>query len=303
MSSGRSNNFYLPGKSPLVSVIIPAYNEANDIVECLKSLTKQSYKNIELIVVDDGSSDQTVNNVSSFMKKVKSNITTSIFMQNHFGAGTARNLGALKANGQILVFVDADMTFDSKFVEKLVEPIIRNKTVVANSYSEYLSNINNYWAKCWNIARYASVGIFDMSKIYSMIPMDDGFRRVYRAILKSQFIKIDGFSTDGDYTDDVSLYNKLKIDAYIVNTAVFYHKNPSTLFETIKRASWIGSGVNFTGSLRIMLRSFIKFFPLLSIVKGSYIAVRFRYFPFVFFKIIFDSVIFYIVCANFYKYI
>ena len=104
-----------------VSVIIPTYNEEKDILNCLKSLYKQSVKNLEIIVVDDGSIDQTVELVQK--EKVK------LLKQSHLGTAQARNFGAANAHGEILVFVDADMTFDHKFIEKLIEPIQKLKVI------------------------------------------------------------------------------------------------------------------------------------------------------------------------------
>ena len=79
-------------KNPLLSVIIPTYNEEKDIGECISTLLKQSYKKIEIIIVDDGSSDNTLNLVKKF-RQVK------ILIQNHQGPGKARNLGARKSKG------------------------------------------------------------------------------------------------------------------------------------------------------------------------------------------------------------
>ena len=56
-------------KTMLISIILPAYNEEKDILECLKSLKQQDYKNFEIIIVDDGSKDRTVEIVENFKKK------------------------------------------------------------------------------------------------------------------------------------------------------------------------------------------------------------------------------------------
>src|SRR3989344_202368 len=105
----------------LVSIIIPTYNEEKTIANCLKSIKNQTYKPVEVIVVDDGSTDKTV----EIIKKCQmSNVKCQILRQHHLGPGPARNLGAKYAEGEILVFVDADMTFDKKFVKDLIQPIL-----------------------------------------------------------------------------------------------------------------------------------------------------------------------------------
>ena len=85
-----------------VSVIIPVYNEEKVIGDCLDSLAKQTYKDLEIIVVDDGSTDNTFGVISKFQTP---NYKLQILKQHHLGPGIARNLGAKHATGQTLVFV------------------------------------------------------------------------------------------------------------------------------------------------------------------------------------------------------
>src|SRR4030067_2885578 len=106
----------------LISTIIPAYNEEDMIKSCLETLKKQSYSPVEIIVVDDGSLDSTRKIIEDFS-------SIKLLTQNHKGPGPARNLGASVAKGEILVFVDADMTFDRNFIRDLVKPIIEGKAI------------------------------------------------------------------------------------------------------------------------------------------------------------------------------
>jgi len=98
----------------MISVIIPTYNEGEDLIKCLESLSRQKGEDFEVIVVDDGSTDGSIS-------KVKDRISDwrlkglKILNQSHKGAGAARNFGARLARGDILVFVDADMTFGKNF--------------------------------------------------------------------------------------------------------------------------------------------------------------------------------------------
>lgn len=87
---------------PLVSVIIPTYNSAKYLHECLESVFQQSYPRIEIIVVDDGSTDNTKELLSGVESRIK-----HISIQNH-GAGVARNFGILAASGKYLAFLDSD---------------------------------------------------------------------------------------------------------------------------------------------------------------------------------------------------
>src|SRR3989344_4310943 len=102
-----------------VAVVIPTYNEEKDIVKCLLSVMDQTHP-IDIVVVDDGSTDHTVTKIRE-LRMGTSNI--QLFTQSHCGPAAARNWGASKIQADIYVFIDADMTIDSRFVEVLVKPI------------------------------------------------------------------------------------------------------------------------------------------------------------------------------------
>lgn len=113
--------------NPKVSVIIPAYNAERFIEACLKSLQNQTYKNIEIIVVDDGSKDNTAK-IAEKYAKVVSNDT-------NLGEGASRNNGAKASSGEILVFTDADVVVKPDWIESLLH-IMNTKSVyvVAGGY-------------------------------------------------------------------------------------------------------------------------------------------------------------------------
>ena len=127
----------------LISIIIPVYNEEAGVTACLESLLSQTYSPLEIIIIDDGSTDRTIEAV----KKLK----VTLLKQSHQGPGAARNKGAKVAKGDILVFVDADMTFTPDFIEKLTAPIRAGNANGVFNTDEYVSNYNNLWAHCWNL--------------------------------------------------------------------------------------------------------------------------------------------------------
>ncbi len=268
-----------------VSVIIPTYNEEKTIVNCLNSLLDQANISIEIIVVDDGSTDRTVSIVKQFIV-TKNNKLIRIYPRKHSGPGSARNFGSKKAKGRVLVFVDADMTFEKNFIEFLARPIFEGKTLVTNSKEEYIANSQNYWAKSWNIGRFFSAKVFSDRYKYDMVPNPRNFGTIYRAIDTKLFHKVGGFDSSGDYQDDESLFRKIGVRAKIVD-AKFFHSNPSSLKEVWERAKWIGSSKSFlTGHSKITLIA--NYFPVASFIKGIFIGTRFDYPQFVLFKIVYD---------------
>ncbi len=254
-----------------VSVIIPVYNEEKVIGECVSSLKKQSAKDFEIIVIDDGSYDSTLEILQKF--------DVRIFKQNHHGPGVARNLGAKHAKGKILVFVDADMTFDSNFLRNLCKPIQENKSNGTFSKEEYVSNWDNIWSLCWNINSNLPPK--------RRLPLDyPDTQKVFRAILKSEFDKVHGFSKRG-YTDDYTLSEKLGYEAQLAHGAIFYHRNPDDLSEAFKQAKWIGKReykLGIFGALFAFLRASLP----LSLIIGVYKSIKYSTFEFVIFKVIYD---------------
>lgn len=232
-----------------ISVIIPTYNEEKVIKECILSLKNQTLRDVEIIVVDDGSTDGTL----GLLEDVE------VFQQKHQGPAMARNLGAKHAKGKILVFVDADMTFDPRFLENLVKPIEKGKTKGTFSKEEYVSNWNNVWARSWNI----NSNLPAKKRLPEYYP---DHQKVFRAILKSEFDRIGGFSKGG-YTDDWTLSEKLGYEATAALGAIFYHKNPDSLGEIFKQAKWIGKRKYKLGVLGILVALLRSCLPI-SIVVG-----------------------------------
>ncbi len=259
-----------------ISVIIPVYNEEKQILNCLESLGKQNFDDFEVIIVDDGSTDKSYEEVKNLTRIIPN---LQILRQNHKGPGAARNAGAKEAEGEILVFVDADMVFDEAFIENLIAPILAGKTKGTFSSAEYVLNWDNVWARCWNI----NEG-WEEKKRHPINYPDK--QKVFRAILKKEFKKAGGF-TPGGYTDDYSLYDKLGYMSINARGAIFYHENPSTLKEVYAQAKWTGKRqykLGFLGNMIAILRSLLP----ISIINGVIKSLKYKNPHFLLFKITYD---------------
>lgn len=98
----------------MISVIVPVYNNEEYFEECLRSILSQTYKDLELIIVNDGSTDMSLaiaNRYASIDSRVK------IFTQSNNGPSSARNLALDNCNGRYITFVDADDVIDAHFLE------------------------------------------------------------------------------------------------------------------------------------------------------------------------------------------
>ena len=101
----------------LVSVVIPVYNVRRYVSQCLDSVLCQSYANIEIIVIDDGSTDGSGRICDEYAKR---DSRVSVLHTENRGLASARNLGLEKASGIFLSFVDSDDWVESDFIERLV---------------------------------------------------------------------------------------------------------------------------------------------------------------------------------------
>jgi glycosyltransferase involved in cell wall biosynthesis len=97
---------------PLVSVIIPSYNYLKYISKCIESVQSQDYPNIEIIIVDDGSTDGSLEFLQMLNSKIK------IVHQSNQGVSIARNRGLLEAMGEYIAFLDADDYWESSKISK-----------------------------------------------------------------------------------------------------------------------------------------------------------------------------------------
>jgi glycosyltransferase involved in cell wall biosynthesis len=255
---------------PQISVIIPCYNEARYISRCLRSLKEQSLPPHEIIIVDDGSTDGTVEIVQEF--------NVRLLRQDHAGPAAARNLGASTASGDILVLVDADMFFDRDYLLRLIAPIEAGKANGTFTKEEFVGNPENIWAVCWNLE---TVGNRDRR-----VPTDSPDEcPAFRAIRREFFIAAHGFETTIGYEDDTSLAPKLGFDAIAAPGAVCYHNNPSSLGEVYHSARWMGRSRRFSKQPWKIWR----YIPPLSLVFALAQAQKYGERYFIIFKPVYDT--------------
>ena len=105
----------------LVSIITPTYNSANYIAECVASVQAQTYKNFEMIIVDDASTDETVSIVADLAKK--DSRLSLVQLTSNSGAAVSRNVGIERISGRYMTFIDADDIWMPVFIERSIETI------------------------------------------------------------------------------------------------------------------------------------------------------------------------------------
>ena len=115
-------------KSELISIIVPVYNLEEEISKCLLSLVLQKYDNFEAILIDDGSTDNSLKKCQDFAKKDQ---RFHVFHTKNKGLSNARNYGISKSHGKYLAFVDGDDFIDPNFLNELYKSLQKNNSDVS----------------------------------------------------------------------------------------------------------------------------------------------------------------------------
>ena len=120
-----------------VSIIVPVYNVEDYIDKCLSSLVNQTLENIEIIVVNDGSPDNSQKIIDKYVKKYPKKV--KCYVKENGGQGSARNFGLTKAKGEYIEYCDSDDYVEEDMFEKMYQKAIRNKLdiVICGSYNVY----------------------------------------------------------------------------------------------------------------------------------------------------------------------
>ena len=112
----------------MISIIVPVYNAEDSVESCIDSILNQSYTDIELILVDDGSKD---NSLKICNERAKNDIRITVIHQENGGVSTARNNGLMAARGEYIQFVDSDDTIEQNMTETLWSMMEKEKADLA----------------------------------------------------------------------------------------------------------------------------------------------------------------------------
>lgn len=189
-----------------VSVIIPCYNSEKYISKCLNSILNQTYSNIEIIIIDDGSTDNSVNIIQNNIEN-RSNV---IFIKNkNNGVSYTRNLGLEKASGKYVMFVDSDDYLnDNKTIEKIINYILKYNTDVVR----------------FNFIKEKDNKFINSKPVYSKvkyIEKENYNKSLYRKILSTETLNSACLTL---YKKDIIENNKIKFNVELKNgeDAVFF---------------------------------------------------------------------------------
>ena len=132
----------------LISVVIPIYNVSPYLRLCLESIENQTYPHFEVLLVNDGSRDDSKGICQEFIYKDE---RFRYFEQENLGISVARNTGILNSNGEFITFIEGDDFVDPNYLEELYHAALKNDSeIVIGSYKEFNENDNNYYIHVFN---------------------------------------------------------------------------------------------------------------------------------------------------------
>lgn len=194
--------------NPLISIIVPTYNVEKYIRTCIESILAQTYRNVEVIIVNDGSKDQSLAVISDL---ICSHHNVKVINQKNQGLSVARNTGIDVATGKYITFVDADDKIMPGFVSSLYQ--IADKTgadIVRGSFRDFNGNIPKDWAPDFNVPTNCGTIVLDqfLSSNISFV--------VWSSIYRLDFINSNHIRftpgillEDGDFTTRAYMLAKL----------------------------------------------------------------------------------------------
>jgi glycosyltransferase involved in cell wall biosynthesis len=237
---------------PMVSVLVPTYNSESTIGECITSVKGQTYINIEIIVIDNFSSDKTISIAESLDAKT-------------FTKGPERsaqmNYGVFSAKGKYILRVDSDMILDKNLVERCLELCKKGSEAVVVPVLPHPNGPKNFWVSC---------RILEQKML-----LDDMVNVAPRFIDRSVFLKVGGYDETIVAWEDYDLHNRLlksgcKVSS-LLDSALWHLGEASSLREVVVRMIKYGK----TGSLGLFTKKHgLSGLKQISIVRPSFFKHR-----------------------------
>lgn len=222
---------------PMISVIVPAWNEEVGIVRTVESILANDYDNLEVVVVNDGSTDKSDHVMKEFLKRVKDKSKVTYYYQSNRGKGVALNNGIKKSKGDIILTCDADSLLDSSAISNLAnyfkDPHI--KAVVGNV------KVSNSTTLAGQMQQIEYLFSFYNKRAHAVMGAEYIFGGACAAFRKEVFEEIGYFDEDNKTEDiDMSMRTRLAgMKCTYAEDVVCYTEGASRVRDLIKqRTRW-----------------------------------------------------------------
>lgn len=213
-----------------VSVIVPAFNSKNTIKKCIQSIISQTYRNFEIIVIDDGSTDGTLDRLKNFSHDKR----ISMIRQKNFGANVARGNGLKLATGEYCMFIDSDDWIEPNTLKTLIDyikkynvDVIKFNAIIEPSAIRYPAYSMNFVKKCKLLKKDELMYILTSTSYLHELAFN-----IYRTSYLVDNIEL--FELPYSYCEDyyVNLNVIPKVARYLFIPEYFYHYNKGNTSST-----------------------------------------------------------------------
>lgn len=218
-----------------ISVIVPVFNGGETMRETIEHLLRQSLPPDEIIVVDDGSTDETANILRSFGSRIK------VLSKTNGGPASARNVGIRASRGSLIAFTDSDCFPEEDWLQNLVKGF--HSLDIAGAGGRVLSSVNGYIAEYVDLHGFMNPAYSTGENILSLVTANACFRR--DALLKVNLFD-ERFRKPG--CEDTELSVRLRSMGYklaFVETAVVRHRHKTSVRDHLKTIANHGEGQYF----------------------------------------------------------
>lgn len=185
---------------PLFSVIIPLYNKADTIERALKSVRAQTYRDFEVVVVDDGSTDNSAEIVERFQRIDH----LRLIQQENAGVSAARNRGVREAMSEYVAFLDADDCWMPGHLAELARIVVRFPESV-------LVGTGFYWHVGGKVFKTRETGKIEKVDLLSEVALFQPLHTSSIAVRRREFLDLGGFDVHHGYFEDIELMFKLAL--------------------------------------------------------------------------------------------
>ena len=267
----------------LISVIVPVYNNINDIEKCLTSIQNQTYGNFECILIDDGSTDGSGEFIDKF---AESDNRFKVFHKENGGVSSARNLGLDNASGAWISFVDGDDQIVPVYLEELHNALVQKdcKVAVCEMFKSQSKRQSEEHRNNYQPSKNHETIVFDktLKKTFTKISTCAVGGKMYGA----DIVKDIRFSTDVSFTEDAlffsdSLVNVNKV-VYLNDTLYIYkvygsnslsrHPTPESRFSRVGKIEKIYK--HFKGKNKYIYREFRTLYSVLCFRDFTFIEMQ-----------------------------
>ena len=241
-----------------VSIITPVYNVEKFLGKCIDSILAQTLKDIEIILIDDGSSDGSWSVIQEYAKKDNRVIA---IQQENAGAAVARNRGLEVAKGEYIGFVDSDDYIDDDYFEKLYQVAVKKDADIARAYVKSEIEIGEHYQLAHSTRdydNYYNVDLVDAVKKSKLSLMSSNWLAIYRrSLVEDSNIR---FAADIRTGQD-NIFN-LHV-SYPANKVVLVDSDNPTYYHMNRRDGSLMTGFNFTAegvlSRAAVIRETVRF--------------------------------------------